>query len=228
MTEKRLFVDSGSSAGSVLLNWHGTPEQEFPYLAEAYHLTAKEACAELRKDPRFGRDGSPMEYFRAYPIIFLYRHALELYMKAVILVASPMLSIKGMAPIDRDTLLRTHSLDKLRQDLERVFRSYGWKWDLGTDDFRCLADFRKAIAELHDIDKGSYTFRYPLDTKGIASLEPNFRFNLFAFCDVLDNLFPVLEGLVTAAYEELQTTMQARAEAREYEMENSDCDRGNE
>ena len=224
MTEKRLFVDSGSAAGAVLLNSHGTPEEEFVYLAEAYHLTAKEACAKLRKDPRFGRDGSPMEYFRAYPIIFLYRHAFELHMKAIILVGSPMLDIKGMAAIDREALLRTHSLDKLRQDLERVFRSYGWKWDLGTDDFRCLADFRKTIAELHDIDKGSYTFRYPLDTKGTASLAPNFRFNLFAFCDVLDNLFPVLESLVTAAYEELQTTMHARSEAREWEMENGDGD----
>jgi hypothetical protein len=104
---KRLFVDKGHTDGTVVLNWHGTPEREFTFFAESFRLVGQEAVTALRQNPYFGLDGIPTEDFRAYPIIFLYRHALELYMKAVILIASPMLNIKGMTEIDCRELLRT-------------------------------------------------------------------------------------------------------------------------
>lgn len=211
MKRKRLFVDAGRPHGTVVLNWHGTPQREFTYFAEAFHLVAKEAVAALKEDPQFGLEGLAIDDFRAYPVVFLYRHALELYIKAVILVGSPMLRIKGKAEVDPDKLLNTHSLDGLRQHIEQVFEAYGWEWDLGTPHFASLGDFRSVVADLHAVDAGSYAFRYPLDTKGNASLATRFRFNLFDFCDVLDNLFPALEGAAIGAYEELQTTMEARA-----------------
>lgn len=224
MRKKRLFVDKGRPHGTVILNWHGTPEREFTFFAEAFHLVAQEAVAALRQNPHFGLDGIPIEDFRAYPVVFLYRHALELYMKAVILVGSPMLAIKGMTEVDRQGLLTTHNLDGLRQHLERVFEAYGWEWDLGTPHFRSLDDLLKTIAELQAVDAGSYAFRYPLDTRGSASLAPHFRFDLFEFCEVLDSLFPVFQGAAIGAYEELQATLEAMAEARKWETENADYD----
>jgi hypothetical protein len=210
MKKKRLFVDNGHPHGTVLLNWHGTPEQEFTHFAEAFHLVAKDAVMVLREDPKFGLEGWPANHFRAYPVVFLYRHALELYMKAVILVGSPMLVIKGTAVIDRNTLLTTHSLDKLRLHLEQVFEAYGWEWDLGTPNFTSIKDFRNIVAELQAVDAGSYAFRYPLDTKGNASLKAQLRFNLFDFCEVLDSLFPALEGAAIGAHEELQVAWAER------------------
>jgi len=204
--KKRLFVDNGRPHGTVVLNWHGTSERDFTDFAEAFHIVARESVAALREKPQFGLYGNPTEDFRAYPVVFLYRHALELYMKAVLLVGSPMLSIKGQPEVDRQQLLTKHSLDLLRQELERVFAVYCWDWDLGTPHFRTLDDFRTVVAELEDVDAGSYAFRYPLDTKGSASLGSHFRFNIFEFCDVLDELFPVLEGAAIGAYEELHTT----------------------
>jgi hypothetical protein len=212
--KNRLFVDDGKHHGTVVLNWHGTPEREFSYFAEAFRLVAQDAVVALRQNPHFGLDGIPIEDFRAYPVVFLYRHALELYMKAVILVGSPMLAIKGMAEVDRQRLLNTHSLDALRRDLERVFEAYGWDWELGSPHFRSLDDFRKTIAELHAVDTRSDAFRYPLDTKGGASLASHFRFDLFTFCEVLDSLFPALEGATIGAHEELRATLEAMAEAR--------------
>jgi hypothetical protein len=162
---------------------------------------------------------SGIEDFRAYPVVFLYRHALELYMKAVLLVGSPMLSIKGQREVDRQQLLKTHNLDVLRQDLERIFAAYGWEWDLGSPHFRTVDDFRAVVGEFHTVDAGSYAFRYPLDTKGSASLEEGFQFNLFEFCKILDELFPTLEGAAIGAYEELQDTLRAMGEAQQYELE---------
>jgi hypothetical protein len=221
MKKKSLFVDKGRPHGTVVLNWHGSPEREFRFFAEAFRLVAQEAVAALRNNPRFGLCGSPLDDFRTYPVVFLYRHALELYMKAVILVGSPMLGVKGQPEVHRQQLKTTHSLDVLRQDLERVFEAYEWEWDLGTPHFRSLEDFRKTIAELEAVDAGSYAFRYPLDTKGGASLPPHFRFNLFEFCEVLDSLFPALEGAAIGACEELQATLEAMAEGCQGEMDNA-------
>ncbi|MBN1567223.1 MAG: hypothetical protein JXA73_05225 [Acidobacteria bacterium] len=204
MSKKKLFSKDVASRGTVILNWHGSPWEEFIFYAQSYHLVAKEAVESLKRDTHMGLYTSPMNDFRAYPIVFLYRHALELYLKAVILIAAPMLKLKDMETIDNDRLLSTHSLDILRQNLERIFNVYEWEWDLGTPHFRTQEDFRKFIDELVQVDKKSVAFRYPLDTKGNASLKPHFTFNLFDFCAIFDGLLESLEGAACAAHEDLQ------------------------
>ena len=122
MKSNKLFNKNSNPKGTVVLNWHDTPESEFTYFAEAYHALAKKTVDDLKKNPGFGLYGSPLNDFLAYPIVFLYRHALELYMKAIILIAAPMLEIKEMGEVNRDKLLKNHSLDSLRQKLEQVFK----------------------------------------------------------------------------------------------------------
>lgn len=212
MKNKRLFHKNGNPDGTVILNWHDSPEEEFTFYAEAYHIVAKEAVAALQKNFQIGSCRSPIDDFRAYPVVFLYRHALELYMKAVILTAEPMLKIKDIGGINREDILQTHSLETLKQKLYKVFDVYEWDWDLGSTHFRTQEDFHKIIAELHEVDKGSHAFRYPLDRKGNASLTPCFEFNLFEFCRMLDELFPALEGAAFAAYEDLQLEYELIAE----------------
>ncbi len=204
MKKKILFDKAGTQNEIVLLNWHNTPEEEFTLYAEAYHTVGKEAVAAFKNYQDAGIHKVPIDDFRAYPVVFLYRHSLELYMKAVILTAAPMLKMRNSVETNRDKLLNTHSLDSLRRKIEQVFEAYEWDWDFGTPHFRTLEDFRNIISELHEVDKGSYVFRYPLDTKGSASLSFGFEFNLFKFCEILDCLLPVLESVAFAAYEELQ------------------------
>jgi hypothetical protein len=216
-----LFVDKGEH-GTVVLNWHGTPEEEFTYFAEAFHEVARKAAVDLSHNRLFGR--MPLEDFKAYPVVFMYRHALELHMKAVILAGSQMLP---PPKIDRVRLFKTHSLDVLRQDVERVFDAYEWDWELGVPHFKTLEDFRQAIAELASVDVGSYAFRYPIDKKGNASIASHFRFNLFEFCETLDGLMKVLKGATIGAYEEFQVRAEAAAEAQsgamEYDSYEADC-----
>ncbi|MDL1962546.1 MAG: hypothetical protein LWX01_12810 [Deltaproteobacteria bacterium] len=212
MKKKKLFKKVGTENEIVILNWQDTPEEEFTLYAEAYHQVAKEAVAEFQKYQHPGNCKLPIDDFRAYPIVFLYRHSLELYMKAVILVGTPMLEIKNIAKINRDKLLNTHSLDSLRQQIEKVFSAFEWDWDLGTPNFKTLQDFRTVISELHEIDIGSYVFRYPLTTEGDPSLPLRFEFNLLEFCMTLDSLFPALEGAAYFAYEQLQLEYELRSE----------------
>ena len=212
MKRKKLFTKAGTRNETVLLNWQKTPEEEFTLYAEAYHKVANETVTALKDHQDAGFHKVPLDDFRAYPIVFLYRHSLELYMKAVILTAAPMLMMKSKTEINREKLLNTHSLDSLRQQLEQVFAAYEWEWDLGTEHFKTLADFRNIISELHEVDTRSFVFRYPLDTKGKASLSSNFEFNLFKFCEILDCLLPALEGAAFEAYEELQLEYEIMAE----------------
>ncbi len=53
-------------------------------------------------------------------------------------------------------------------------------------------------------------------------LPPNFRFNLFQFCELLDSVFEALSLRAFAVTAELQHKQEMRAEWRQYEMENYD------
>jgi hypothetical protein len=210
---QKLFSSLGNPHGRVILNYTGDPEKELTFFAETFHLTAKDSVAALRQDPHFGMDHFDVG---AYPIVFLYRHTLELYMKAIILEGAPMLAMKGTGPINRGRLRQTHNLDVLRQDLERIFKALAWSWDLGLPNFKTINDFRKFIAEFHAVDVKASAFRYPMDTKGKRALAPLFRFNLFDFCNLFDELFSVFDSAATHANEIVQMTRQYKADVWEY------------
>ena len=224
MKKRPLFNDKSKPQGMVILNWLGKPKEEFTHFARAFHQVAQEAVKTLKNNPQFGLYGNRSEDFKAYPIVFLYRHCLELYTKAVIIAGSDMLRLRGMQEVSEEHLLKTHSLDSLRNHLEQVFKAYRWKWDFGVPHCKTVDDFRKIISEFQAVDAGSYAFRYPIDTKGRAILTSYFRFNLFEFCELLDGLFTTLEGAAYGAYEELQNKYRMRAEAQELEMQNTNYD----
>jgi hypothetical protein len=209
--KSKLFVDNRQPSGMIVLNWHGSPEWEFIYFAEAFHIIAKDAAAALRQIPNFGLHGSPIDHFRAYPIVFLYRHALELYMKAVIREGAQMVKIKGMGEINKNNL-NTHNLDLLMTHFTTVFKAYRWDWDFGTPHFKSQHDFQVMIDELQSMDKKSSAFRYPIDEKGHSALPFNTRFNLFRFCAILDNLLPTLMDVVDMEHEVLYAEQEALAE----------------
>jgi hypothetical protein len=213
----RLFVDDGRDRGTVILNWHSTPEKEFTYVAEAFHTEAKAAVSRLKRNKRLGLHGLPVEDFRAYPVIFLYRHALELSLKAILWRGADMLTLKGKLAVEREKLLKTHDLNWLRIEVERVFDAYDWGWDCGNRHFGSVKDLREVIGEFHKIDAGSFAFRYPVTTKGTPSLPQDFQFNLFHFASVLDALFPALAGAALGAYEEFQEAARQLGEAQEEE-----------
>ena len=166
--KKRLFVDTKQSHGTVVLNWVGTPEREFKFYGEAFHETGKALVGQLKNDPRFGLHGSPPDSFKALPIVYMYRHATELYLKGIILAGAGVLPLRGKRELDLKAVLITHSLLQLLQDVERIFEAFGWDWDFELRGFRSLADFRSVISELQSVDAQSYAFRYPTQ-KGYRS-----------------------------------------------------------
>ena len=220
--DRRLFVDNGEEHGTVILNWVGTPDREFTWYGEAFHQAAKSLVDQLRNDPRFGLYGPPPHSFKAVPIVYMYRHAMELYLKGIVLAGAEILLLRGQSKVDLKTLLTIHKLRDVLRFVEQIFEAFGWNWDFALPRFRTLADFRAAVEELDSIDAQSFAFRYPTQKDGrTAALESHFRFNLFGFCDALDPLFPLLDGAAFGAYVGLEEEYEARAYARQSDLENA-------
>jgi hypothetical protein len=214
---KKLFKDHGIH-GTVILNYTETPEDQFTWYGEAFHSAGSALVQALKADDHFGADGYPPDSFKAAPIVYLYRHAMELYLKAIIKAGAGAFVLRGEPIIDMTTVSSTHSLQVLLSDVERIFAAFGWDWDFGLPHFRSLADFRSIVGELQSIDAHSDAFRYPTKRDGSAALNRCFRFNLFTFCETLDPIYQMLDGRAYHADETVQLEREAQQEA----MENTD------
>ena len=180
-------TDAFNRKDMVVLNWHGEPIEEFRYYAEAYHRAA------MALVQQYGTTGAVRD-FEAAPILFLYRHAFELYLKAFTLTGSNILKLAGKPSMPIGTVLTTHRLTKFIPFFESIIETVGWSWDMGEEGLRKKSDFVSLVQEFQSIDPGSYSFRYPTKTNGEDSLPSHFSFNLLDFSKRIDPLLKVLDG----------------------------------
>jgi hypothetical protein len=90
-----------------------------------------------------------------YPVVFCYRHYLELALKYVITTHG---QLAGVSPNTED-----HDLDKLWPDVRRIIESVDPDNANGPD----VEVMQRCVAEFAKIDPGSFTFRYPTSKKGL-------------------------------------------------------------
>jgi len=103
-------------------------------------------------------------------LLFLFRHYLELGLKACICMKKEIEILKAVSRSDtsREELLRaqemmdeklkcTHDLSKLAEDMKKCFSNR---------DFSFSESVQVYLNRLSDYDKKSDVFRYPFDTKG--------------------------------------------------------------
>src|ERR1035438_7408976 len=99
------------------------------------------------------------------PLIFLYRHAVELFLKDL-LWQSHYLACERKGFI-KDKCFRTHDLWKLWQQLKgNCQRVLGADFPLVPDDVELLEEL---FAQIQKHDPGSDAFRFPFDAKGNIS-----------------------------------------------------------
>jgi hypothetical protein len=126
-----------------------------------------------------------------YPIVFLYRHYLELRIKELIQ--------NGSMLVERHSKIKTtHDIRVLwticRGILEQVFP------DTTDEDFKIL---ETVIEEIAITDPHSDGFRYPLTKNGGESLPGISHINLRNFSDVFNRAASLLEGASTGISEYL-------------------------
>jgi len=195
MKTRVLFKESDIRIpGSVDL-WNGWDAAvEFGMCAENFQAAARALVHELMADETFMRGASSQASFRAYPAFYLYRHAFELALKGIIVAGADLLAYNDEA-VNEKALYQNHSFGMLRPDLERVFDTIGWGWDLGIPGFETVEDFRALLAELDEFDAKSTLWRYPVTVKGAASMETQLTVNLIEFTKTMEALLDLLSDV---------------------------------
>jgi hypothetical protein len=151
-----------------------------------YRRAAKAVAIALEQE---GSDGS----LAAYPLVFLYRHAVEACVKGVLVLFGQPIDISAKQVRDRG-----HDLSKQMADLDRVSKSASRPLSRRT---------LRAIHSFNAIDPKGTMFRYDdvMQYRGV--------FDLKHFCDEIESVLGELEEL----YCELRLTLLAEVEDREIE-----------
>ncbi len=78
--------------------------------------------------------------------------------------------------------------------LEQTFDAVGWTWELDIEGLHTFEEVEELLRDFETVDQGSYTFRYPIDTKGNPSVPAHFMVHMPTFCKQMDALLESLEA----------------------------------
>lgn len=169
---QQLFIEGDDWRNNAVLGWGGFPWDTY---AAGYRKAADVlvAAVEERK--------APVDMV-VYPLVFLYRQALELELKLMLPLAR---RLADQAP--RQDV--KHQLMPMWQELRRYLHQLGTP----ESDPQILS-LESFISQLDAVDPGSFAFRYPTDKKGEVSL-PNLRhINVRHLAEIMGSVFMLLGG----------------------------------
>jgi hypothetical protein len=183
-SNRRLFT-VGDVDGNVTLNYRGHPVNQFARLADSYRGAAIVLAKNFEADSRSD--------FDAYPLVFMYRHALELYLKAILVLGNQLAVTTDNEELHTKDIFKNHALTANLVVVKRIFAEAGWEKDyphMGLGE----AFFEDVLKEFDELDKGSYTFRYTVNKDGTANIEKNFAFSVPNFVAMMDGILNNLSG----------------------------------
>src|SRR5262245_8250420 len=100
-----MAFDEISDPTNFVISFTRQPRDDFGVFAKGYALAANRLAEALIQAPRFSD-------YEAYPVVFLYRHALELSLKHIICGGLKLVALRGMDEM-REKLQHHHDLEKL-------------------------------------------------------------------------------------------------------------------
>lgn len=142
--------------------------------------------------------------YEAYPLVFLYRHALELHLKNIIARSADLAAMHGEPEII-ERLRITHQLPVLSALVRRLLERRDPDDPLVADTLRRLDS---VVTDLHSIDPSSMNFRYPLNTIGDQPTGP-LDLSVRALAGGLDTLLDELDTIGYAMAAELEQAEEA-------------------
>lgn len=179
MSVTQFYCPQKYAAGNALVNWSGRPLEDILTYAETY----RSAACRLVHVHRELKLSTPDHH--VLPVLFLYRHSLELLLKAIVYHAAEVSIAPAEMTVALPRLWREHSLVKLHRMAIPVFQSSS---DVGVDSEELGSQLANASAEIDSFDAGSYAFRYPVTTTGSSSLPTAFLVNMFFYSDEMELL----------------------------------------
>jgi hypothetical protein len=149
--------------------------------------------------------------FLLYPIVFLYRHNVELQLKRLI-PEGAFLADHNLSEADRNSLRSSHSLDKLRGIFEPILEKLGSAFGVTPDYIQAIDSY---IRQIHNIDELSFSFRYAASKFGAPLIDKDKLpyFNLGILAAGTERLTGFLFGLGEAFHEAVQIKCEMQNEA---------------
>lgn len=141
--------------------------------------------------------------FLIFPIVFLYRHYIELQLKIIIKEGNELLDIK-------EDFENTHNLNKLWAKASNIMKRAWPKEE--NNVFVAAKDY---ISQLNDIDPISFSFRYPVDKKRNKTLKGLEKINIRNFSEVINKLVNFLECYSNGISTDLETKREMESEYKE-------------
>jgi hypothetical protein len=148
-------------------------------------------------------------------IVYLYRHALELFLKEILIGRGGELIDPRPSP---ETVINAgHSLTKLLPDIRRIFVECGWDKTFGSKTAVTFDDFTAIVEEFEKADPSSFSFRYPIKNDFTGALNGHFTFSVHQFAltmdEVLNTLYNACYALPDIANEQAREAYEAECEA---------------
>jgi hypothetical protein len=190
---------------TIIFNFRPNPIDDLAPFARGYHRAGKCLAEMLEALPHFPD-------YEAYPILFLYRHALELYMKAIIYRGAQLLHLLDLEPPNTSKLFKDHRPSTFLPGVKAIFEGIGWTWDTEVAGIRSFEEFKKLVEGIEELDPDSYNFRYPTDTKGKSVLNRNTVVNVIDFSRNMDPILDLLDSAVFGLEVEFDATDEAKFE----------------
>ncbi len=175
------FYNTINDASNFVISFSANPRQDFGIFAKGYSRAASTLAEQLLEKTRFSD-------YEAYPVVFLYRQAFELYLKAFYYKAALISAFRNIQSIDSN--VHHHKLVPLAQTFKRVCQVI-----FPSDQLLLqVADKVNLLAvEFEQIDKDSFSYRYPTDKQGNASTQHHQITNLLAIHQAMKALLEDLE-----------------------------------
>jgi hypothetical protein len=169
-----------------------------PAYARAYHKAAKRLVEEFRQ----ALSDNDID---AHPVVFLYRHALEVYLETVLDFGDSLLWFRGKPLKGRAQILKGHGLTTLLPRFQEIFNlidvSDVWDAPFCTPS----VDIERMIRAIDNVTHDAV--RYPVrirDGNLIELLPDGLEFNLLTFANKMDALLNVLDATAMRVWETFQ------------------------
>jgi hypothetical protein len=157
------YWGGGVPGDSAVVNFRSNPLHDIAAYAAGYQRQARTLVDHLEAVDDFPD-------FDAYPVFFLYRHALELYLKAIVIRGADYLGLIANRDLDLRTVFRSHELVYLLPAVREVFGVVGWKDGFGLPNVDSWADLLCLLEAIEKVDRKGYAFRFPTNNQGNAAL----------------------------------------------------------
>jgi hypothetical protein len=205
---RRELFKPADDGRNVVLNFTGRPKQELGLQGEAYHRAGKLLVNDFKSQKAY----SDLD---AYPIVFLYRHALELLFKAVLTLGNGLAAALPEPALKTENLYTDHALVRHLPRMKQIFEAVGWNDAWEQAGFK-EDEFEAIVAEFERVDPGSFTFRYTMRKDGTASIDSHFTFAPEEFAEKLDRVLEILSGACSGLEEYLDLAWEYDAENSQY------------